>query len=165
MLAPSHQFEFDWQLAHARPWLFIHECAAALDCSPNHIANLIDDGSIDFAVDIGYREPRLDLSNPFDPSDLPRRCVRIFRPSFDRFRNHRFGPDTNFAQVITIYLSSVRDVFSTQEVANHLRCTQAHICNIVPDLGVDISSTASPRACPRIPRAKLIAWLIHRRIA
>ena len=150
---PNPQLEFDYQVGHMRPWLLVEEVASAsmLSCDSSHVVNLIDDGSIDAAIDI--RRPGVE-----------RRCIRILRDSAFRFLHDRKGTPTNLEERINFYLASTRIVYASHEIASHLRCSEDHVLNLKNELSLDISSAGSQRSYPRTSRKQLIEFIIKRRI-
>lgn len=70
--------KFDSVLPHGRPFLRPDEVAAILSCSEKHVYNLVQDGSLDLAVDVRRR----------GKDDLPKSqyaCARVCRYSLLNF--------------------------------------------------------------------------------
>lgn len=143
--------EFDWMLGHHRPWLLVAEVAKpnALNCSADHVYNLIDDGSIDYAIDIRGE-------------GATRPCVRICRESFYRFVRED-ATETNVSAFLEKHLKNLPLMMSAWQVASHLRCTDDHILNLCGEF-TDIASAAAARACLRVSRPQLMAFIQKRRM-
>jgi hypothetical protein len=145
------QMDFDWDIGHMRPWLFLSEISSALKCSPEHASNLIDDGSLDAVIDI--KAP-----------DATRPAYRVFRECFFRFlQRHAKPPATNLEQALQAYFKLLPTVLSSSQASAHLRCTDTHVLTLA-DQFTDISASASERRCLRIHKSQLLKFINVRRV-
>lgn len=151
------QTEFDWLIGHAKPWLHIFDVANGARLSMDHVPNLFAADGIDFVINIATR-------------DSARPAYRIFRPSFDRFMRKRSFPAlkipaTNFETEIHQYLRTKPAVLRSDDVAAHLDCTDRHVLNLGAEIAIDFSSPNATRSFWRSNQAKLIQFIIGRRVS
>jgi predicted RNA-binding Zn ribbon-like protein len=151
---PVNQLVFDWDIGHMRPWLTTFETARAIQCSTDHVLNLIEDTSIDAAIDIKAKGAR-------------RPCVRVLRESLFRFLQVRSGArqaPTDFDSLVAAHLKNAASVLVSYQIASHLRCSDDHVLNLEPELSLDISRAAATRSYPRTAKAQLIEFIKGRRM-
>jgi hypothetical protein len=145
------QMDFDWDIGHMRPWLFLSEISQSLKCSAEHASNLIDDGSIDAVIDI-------------KAEGATRPSYRVFRDCFFRFLHREAKPPgTDLETALQPYFKNLPSVLSSRQAAEHLRCTDTHILTLANQF-TDISAAAAERRCLRIHKSQLLRFIIKRRI-
>lgn len=112
--------QLDFLLAFFGPLLKLPDAAELLACSQDHVANMVDDGSLR-AVNIAA-------------GDRTRREIRIYRYTVDFWTYRRAGHPAAARKPSAVdpahILPHARPHLLKREVAKVLDCTEAHVANL-----------------------------------